>query len=117
MNENENGSSLTDEQTFNEILAYEVPVHDGPERNDVISENEAGPGRLQPLSSATTGEVANELDIKRDIHIKHMHHGYLVEVDCHKFAFETPEKMLKYILQYLKDPNGTERKWWDKKLF
>jgi hypothetical protein len=53
----------------------------------------------------------------RDLTIKHLHHGYIVEVDCHRFAFETVDRMMKYVGEYLKDPSGTEKKWWNKELF
>jgi hypothetical protein len=54
---------------------------------------------------------------KRDLTIKHLHHGYIVEVDCHRFAFETLDRMMKYVGEYLKDPSTTEKKWWNKELF
>lgn len=53
----------------------------------------------------------------RDILIRPLHHGYVVKLDCHEFAFETSETALKYIDEYLKDPSGTEEKWWKRELF
>ena len=53
----------------------------------------------------------------RTVVIEPMHHGYVVKLDCHKFAFESADRALKYITEYLKDPQGTEEKWWKKELF
>lgn len=53
----------------------------------------------------------------RNVLIRPLHHGYVVKLDCHEFAFETSETALKYIDEYLKDPSGTEEKWWKKELF
>jgi len=61
--------------------------------------------------------VENSSYNNRDLTIKHLHHGYIVEVDCHRFAFETVDRMLKYVGEYLKDPSATEKKWWNKELF
>lgn len=53
----------------------------------------------------------------RTVVIETMHHGYVVKLDCHNFAFESADRALKYITEYLKDPQGTEEKWWKKELF
>ena len=58
-----------------------------------------------------------ELDKPRTIVIEPMNYGYIVKLDCHKFAFESVDKALKYISEYLKDPQGTEEKWWKRELF
>ena len=53
----------------------------------------------------------------RTVVIETMHHGYVVKLDCHIFAFESADRALKYVTEYLKDPQGTEEKWWKKELF
>lgn len=53
----------------------------------------------------------------RTVVIEPMHYGYVVKLDCHKFAFESADRALKYITEYLKDPQGTEQKWWKHELF
>jgi hypothetical protein len=55
--------------------------------------------------------------LPRTVVIEPMHHGYVVKLDCHKFAFESADRALKYVTEYLKDPQGTEEKWWKKELF
>jgi hypothetical protein len=87
----------------------EMVVDEGPAESygDVVMEERATApyGREEALYN------------KRDLTIKHLHHGYIVEVDCHRFAFETVDRMLKYVGEYLKDPIATEKKWWNKELF
>lgn len=53
----------------------------------------------------------------RTVVIEPMHRGYVVKLDCHRFAFETYERVLECVGEYLKDPSGTEKKWWKKELF
>jgi hypothetical protein len=60
---------------------------------------------------------ANDSRTTRTVVIEAMHYGYIVKLDCHKFAFESVDRALKYITEYLKDPTGTEEKWWKNELF
>jgi hypothetical protein len=53
----------------------------------------------------------------RTVIIQPMHYGYVVRLDCHEFAFESADRALNYVTEYLKDPQGTEKKWWNKELF
>ena len=53
----------------------------------------------------------------RTVVIQPMHYGYVVRLDCHEFAFESADRALNYVTEYLKDPQGTEKKWWNKELF
>ena len=53
----------------------------------------------------------------RTVVIQPMHYGYVVRLDCHEFAFESADRALNYVTEYLKDPLGTEEKWWKKELF
>ena len=53
----------------------------------------------------------------RTVVIEPMHYGYVVKLDCHNFAFESVDRALNYVTEYLKDPQGTEEKWWKKELF
>ena len=53
----------------------------------------------------------------REIHIRPLNRGFVVNVDCHAFAFEDLEKMLTYISQYLRNPNKVEEMWFKGQLF
>jgi hypothetical protein len=53
----------------------------------------------------------------RQISIREVNRGYIVEVGCHTFAFSTPDELADKISAYLKDPNGVERKWFNGELF
>ena len=63
-----------------------------------------------PMAAAPSGNV-------RDIAIVKLNYGYVVTVGCHKFAIETPETVIAKLGEYLKDPLGTEMKWFEGKLF
>lgn len=54
--------------------------------------------------------------IGREIRICPLNVGYMVQMDCHRFAFENLEKLMLYLDMYLKDPKGTEEKWFAGKL-
>ena len=45
----------------------------------------------------------------RNINIRALHHGYVVEVGCQQVAIESVDKLLKALESYLKDPVETER--------
>lgn len=52
---------------------------------------------------------------KRSISISQLDFGFTVNVGCQTVAFETPEKLTKNLLTYLKDPQGFEKNWFKKK--
>lgn len=47
----------------------------------------------------------------REIRIQPMDHGYVINVGCQSFVFETAEKMIKNLDAYLADPEGVEKAW------
>jgi hypothetical protein len=40
-----------------------------------------------------------------------------VTIGCHKFAIETPEKLIEKLGEYIKSPQETESKWFKGQLF
>ena len=44
------------------------------------------------------------------VNIRHVHNGFIVEVGCQTFVFETFDKMVKYMKMYYEDPQGTYEK-------
>ena len=61
-------------------------------------------------------EVPNSKTM-REIGIKQLNYGYNVIIGCHTFAIETPEKLIEKLAEYIKDPKGTEKKWFTGQLF
>jgi hypothetical protein len=53
----------------------------------------------------------------RGISIQTLHRGYIVNVGCHSFAFETKETMLEKLTEYINNPQEAEQKWNDGSLF
>jgi hypothetical protein len=51
------------------------------------------------------------------ISITQVHNGFIVEVGCQRFAFETYDKMSKYMKMYYEDPHGMYEKHSSGKLF
>jgi hypothetical protein len=52
----------------------------------------------------------------RRITIQPLHHGYHVEVGCQSFAIEDARRLTYLIGEYLKDPNGLEKIWFENKV-
>lgn len=53
----------------------------------------------------------------QNISIKEKDNGYIVNVGCKEFVFESSTNLLKYLRMYLNNPNKTEKKFNEKKLF
>jgi hypothetical protein len=62
-------------------------------------------------------EKAPELPYKGyEVRVTTLDFGYLVNVGCKTFCFESTKKMVKYLEMYWKDPKGTETLWYSGKL-
>lgn len=57
---------------------------------------------LQPLATASQA---------REINIRPLNYGYVVNIGCQTFAIESIEKLIINLETYLKNPNGTEKEW------
>ena len=49
--------------------------------------------------------------------ILQVNNGFIVQLGCQRFVFETYDKMSKYLKMYFEDPNGTENKFNANELF
>ena len=49
--------------------------------------------------------------------IRQVNNGFIVQLGCQSFVFETFDKMFKYLKMYFEDPNGTEAKFHKNELF
>ena len=47
----------------------------------------------------------------REINIRPLNHGYVVNIGCQTFAIESIEKLIINLETYLKNPNETEKEW------
>ena len=45
-----------------------------------------------------------------DVNIKHVHNGFIVNVGCQTFVFESFDKLSKYMAIYYNDPRGAFEK-------
>ena len=60
--------------------------------------------------------MTSENLLARNINIIPLNHGYMVEVGCQRFAIESVDKMLKYVGEYLRDPQAVEKDWFSGEL-
>lgn len=44
----------------------------------------------------------------KEVHIIPLGYGYLVKIGCQEIAIESPEKLVKHLLAYLKKPAAVE---------
>jgi hypothetical protein len=49
--------------------------------------------------------------------IRQVNNGFIVQLGCQSFVFETFDKMSKYLKMYFEDPDGTETKFHKNELF
>ena len=56
----------------------------------------------QPLATALQA---------REINIRPLHHGYVVNIGCQTFAIESVEKLILNLEKYLNSPIETEKEW------
>lgn len=48
-----------------------------------------------------------------NISIEELDYGYILSVGCQKLAIESNAKLIEWIAEYTKDPNGVKQKWYD----
>lgn len=53
----------------------------------------------------------------REIIIKEVARGYIIEIGCLKFAIGTKAELIAKLSAYIKKPLAIEKKWFDGKLF
>lgn len=53
----------------------------------------------------------------RDIGIQEVAKGYIVVVGCSTFAIGTKEELITKLIEYINEPEKTEQKWFEGKLF
>lgn len=53
----------------------------------------------------------------REIVIRQVDRGYIVNVGCHTFAISSSEELISKISEYVNEPLKTEDKWFKGKLF
>jgi hypothetical protein len=67
-------------------------------------------GRVPELTENSGNKI-------RQINIREVNRGYIVEVGCHTFVFETKENLLIKLSQYIDNPQETEKQWSEGNLF
>ena len=73
--------------------------------NEEISQREMAETSNEPMPHLPD---ATQMKFNHSINIQPLNRGFLVNVGCQSIAFETHEKMLKYLTEYLTNPKGFE---------
>jgi hypothetical protein len=47
----------------------------------------------------------------REVAIRQLNYGYVVNVGCKSFAFETSEKLIENLIAYINNPDKVEEDW------
>ena len=95
-------------------------VYDNEPQTEMLVDNEQITSDYSYAEAELNPDPRPVQDVRsraRTVVIEPMHYGYVVKLDCHNFAFESADRALNYVTEYLKDPQGTEKKWWNKELF
>ncbi len=79
--------------------------------NEAIPKMDYNPMSGRPYSTETEPVQTQDRTVpmfSHSINIQPLNRGFLVNVGCQSIAFESHEKMLKYLSEYLSDPRGFE---------
>lgn len=86
------------------------------EGREVCCDSES-PMSQTPYGGTCCNEKCDEIGKIREICIKQVNYGYIVNVGCHTFAVESAVKLGELLNKYLMQPNATEKLWYDGTLF
>ena len=53
----------------------------------------------------------------RQINIEEVNRGFIVRIDCHTFAISTKAELTTKLMEYINEPDKTEKKWYSGDLF
>ncbi len=104
-------------ESIKEDSVNESYLHGGTDVNDIGRENYITVGEMigRQEDYITVGETRGRQEVydnfPREINIKPLSSGYLVNVGCQSVAVETTEKLIKAISEYLTNPVDYESKW------
>lgn len=59
---------------------------------------------------------SNDSERIREISIRELNRGFIVNVGCHSFAISTSDELIRLITDYIKSPSDTEYKWFNGEL-
>jgi hypothetical protein len=76
--------------------------------------NSSMPDQKQPIEEV---EVRNMTLAPYDVTIVQVHNGFIVNVGCKQFVFETFETASRYLTEYFQNPTEMERKFITGELF
>ena len=85
---------------------------------DIVNLGEPAQDEVPALEAYDREEVCRPMPVvdmndklaQYDVTIKHVHNGFIVQVGCQTFVFETFDKMAKYMAIYYDDPRGAFEK-------
>jgi hypothetical protein len=93
-----------------ESILVEEPALEAYDREEVCREQPIpieSDGMEEPMPMPVD---LNDKLAQYDVTIKHVHNGFIVNVGCQTFVFESFDKLAKYMAIYYNDPRGTYEK-------
>lgn len=58
-------------------------------------------------------EAPSKPNAMRDLSIREVNRGFIVQAGCHTFAISTAKELTQLVTEYINDPSGTEKRWFD----
>ena len=77
-------------------------------------ESPMGSALVEPCCEKSSSDEIGKI---REINIRQVNYGYVVNVGCHTFAIESVARLSEMLNKYLLQPNATEKLWYDGTLF
>ena len=102
-------------RAFQSALEEIINMGEGETRNDRRETSVRGEEMYEEEVCQEECEQPTSIDVHSkiaqwDVNIKHVHNGFIVQVGCQTFVFETFDKMAKYMAIYYNDPQGAYAK-------
>lgn len=88
--------------------------------SDYVVESSRPEPQDEVMEQSYIGEMSASSNSKgkiRNIQLREVNRGYIVDIGCHTFAISTAEELTEKLTEYIKDPSGAEDKWFSGKLF
>lgn len=75
--------------------------------------------RIEQVDETRPEPMDHEIDKNkiRQITIEELTRGFVIKVGCSTFAFSTKDELVEKLIQYIKEPNETEKKYRKGELF
>jgi hypothetical protein len=101
---------------LNNLTMRDVPQSENPNYGGELSAGNTNDlvGYDSPRAEAEM--PAPKSSTMRELNIREVNRGFIVQAGCHTFAISTAKELTRLVTEYINDPSETERKWFEGKL-